>query len=115
MKVIDLLNKIANEEGVPERIKIAMSEPEIFRFDVDENQYYNENEDKPSLLEYMSLHNVWVWLNLDIQPISKIGKINTECYWDVSSLNDEEWSNSEIILVTKINEIIDKINEMENK
>jgi len=28
---------------------------------------------------------------------------------------DEEWTSSELILVVKINEIIDKINEMRNE
>lgn len=108
MKVIDLLNKISNEEGVPN--EIIYNGKHYYNVGNKIQAYYENSElDEISFIRaiYSESH-----LNDEIEIIEDkaLKKINTESYWDVSSLNDEEWSNSEIILVDKINEIIDYLN-----
>ena len=115
MKVIDLLNKIANGEQ-PKHIRIY-----------NEDWYWNEYDGyvtkwslstTPDAQHYLfGQYRLDFALNKEVEIIEDktLEKINTESYWDNSSLMDEEWTSSELILVVKINEIIDKINEMRNE
>ena len=102
MKVIDLLNKIANGEEVPKKIRLG-NNPDIFYYQEDINSYKSYDG------EY--LISEWLCnssrLNFEIKEdkkIKKIGKLN--------QVEDKQNLNN-YILRDKINEIIDEINKME--
>lgn len=106
MKVIELLTKIANGEEVPEKIEFY---GHIWYFNE-----YNQQYDK----EGYGFKNLNIWdgynfniLNEEVEIIEdkKIEKI------DVNYLQQiKKWKRAKV-LGNKINEIIDKINKMEDK
>ena len=118
MKVIDLLQRIANGEEVPRK------------FMVDGDTLYI-GEDK--FIEYANGKRIeWFiypsWLNEEIEILEEDKKINyIECYFKngehyiedscfrVQPLEDLELNQNEIVIIDKINEIIKKINKMETK
>lgn len=119
MKIIDLLNKIANGEEVPEKIKIK-----------DEDLVYTYQEDEYGAYDYycvkiekylMDIHNILRIVNAEIEVIEgpkKIKKIKSiyEINQDMSLDSFIVWQreNNELFQ-NKINELIDKVNEMEDK
>ncbi len=111
MKVIDLLNKIANGEEVPKK------------FMVDGDTLYI-GEDK--FIEYANGERIeWFiypsWLNEEVETIKedkkieKIKNINCESFRDnhngIRQLTDIEIASDIITLKEWINKIIDKLNE----
>ena len=116
MKVIDLLQRIANGEEVPRK------------FMVDGDTLYI-GEDK--FIEYENGKRIeWFiypsWLNEEVEIIEEDKKIEPlECYVNailtgcISKYYEEDFEESVKhnidVLGTKINEIIDKINSMEDK
>ena len=109
MRVIDLLNKISNGEEVPSKIKYRNK---IFVYDKDNQCYivenYNEYDD---LLMSLSNHK-GTDLNYEVEIIeeSKGAPEKIEpLQKDYMTLDDIKFtfSNSEMIIVDKINEIID--------
>ena len=102
MKVIELLNKIANGEEVPEKFIFA---GQIFK----KQGSYILDEDRDSI--FASIFSDFSNINDEIEIIEdkKIEKI------DVNHLQQiKKWKRAKI-LGNKINEIIDKINKMEGK
>lgn len=97
LRVIDLLNKIANGEEIPKKIKYNN---ETFTIREEKDDYANQNHwftDRVCLLD----------LNKEVEIIEedkKIEKITDEAF--LSSLFGQMLGN-------KINEIIDKLNSME--
>lgn len=112
MKVIDLLQRIANKEEVPKKIKVLFN---VFVYDEDNYCYKNVDETLDSLLKHLAFYKGIV-LNEEViiiedthkedKKIEKIGK-------------DKIYNNSVVgnvfILQTKIDEIIDKINGDSNE
>ena len=101
MKVIDLLNKMANGEEVPRK------------FMVDEDTLYIGEDE---FIEYANGERIeWFiypsWLNEEVEIIEEDKKIKRLSFGDISG-NPKRATENDII--DKINEIIDKINE-ENK
>ena len=109
MKVIELLNKIANGEEIPKKIKYQNYIYEYqHRRDTENCFNYMCNENGEYLSRRYFIDNI---LNDEIEIIEdkKIEKI------DVNHLQQiKKWKRAKI-LGNKINEIIDKINEMEIK
>ena len=112
MKVIDLLNKIANGEEVPKKIQVYS---DIFVFD-DSNGIYEQEETRTNLL---SIYNGNI-LNYEVRIIEKdkkIEKIELEDDGNTISLickKKNEWTildNVELEICNKINEIIDYLEE----
>lgn len=113
MKIIDLLNKIANKEEVPKKIKVLFN---VFVYDEDNYNYKNIDETLDNLFRHLG-HYKGIALNNEIEiiedtpkedkKIAKIGKLN-----QVS--NNKQHLNN-YILRNKINEIIDKINGEDNE
>ena len=107
MKIIDLLNKIANEEELPKKIKYNN---EIFTIREEKDDYANQNHwftDRFCLLD----------LNEEVEMIEedkKIEKLNVERTAQRQDRCDEitiDYLKADIITIMyKINEIIDYIN-----
>ena len=109
MRVIDLLNKIANDEEVPYRIELKSGI--ILFYCPDTKNYYND-------IGCNELFDSWISdkLNDEVKILDKDNKIEKlEEYgkWSNEKLGiDEIASNSKELLIIKqkINEIIDKLN-----
>lgn len=111
MKVIDLLNKIANKEDVPKKIKY---DNHIFEY----KKGINRN------LEYICIDatdKIWKELNID-DAIDEIYKIPLILNDEIEIIEDNEIKklNEHIFvddhsLVLKINEIIDRLNGEDNE
>lgn len=114
MKVIDLLNKIANGEDAPKEIIYGG-----WRWHISFDGYYNHiiNE---KLTNYILRSEDWKeYLNTEI----KIGNVKKNTKNKVEKLTrwfeDDELEdaryNTEVKIVNKINELIDKVNNMEDR
>lgn len=111
MKIIDLLNKIANGEEVPKKIRITDIEDRItihYNFFYDEDgQEYKDDELFP-LGARLILDRV---LNKKVEILDKI-----EDNKKIEKIKDKYCSQiSKVELAQKINEIIDKLNEEEER
>lgn len=109
IKIIDLLNKIANGE-----------EPKI-KYD-NHILKYNKNEEK--FIDKDGLNSLYEIdfseLNDEVEIIEeqkKIKKLDLDGYYDDNSYCEckSEWCSSEDVLVVKINELIDEINNLKEK
>ena len=107
MKVIDLLNKIANGEEVPKKIQVYS---DIFVFD-DSNGVYEHEETRTNLL---SIYNGNI-LNYEVRIKAEDKKIKTiDCWYSMKDIknNPELYNIMFVELKDKINEIIDKLKKM---
>ena len=121
MKIIDLLNKIANGEEVPKRIRI-----DSWCYEFEWVEHLNNYYDKQADIDFMSVLSCdKEELNYEVHELKqedkKIRKIKTEYSPDIEEeifyvdgnkpnhciLGD----NGTKLIINKINEIIDKINE----
>ena len=119
MKVIDLLNKIANEEEVPKKIRYGMTE--WFYCDSSKD-YFKDNDNTVSFqMTYVSNPN---WLNLEVEIIEneedkKIEKIETHQDSEGLYFYDKHCKKIYItcdeinFMFEQFNEIIDRLNEMD--
>lgn len=110
MKIIDLLNRIAKDEGIPIKIKFKGKEYEWSQefYDyrcIDINHRYLVED-----LETEDLNRTCE--EIPIIEDKKIEKINLKGYKSCLG-TDEEWTSSEDIIIAKINEIIEKLNKEE--
>lgn len=120
MKIIDLMNKVANDEDMPRRIIYEDLEWE-YRRDLDDYEYYDEDRnwheylfENPFGKAYSELYNDEIEILDHYEKNNKIEKLEPlQKEW--LSLDDIKFtfSNSEMIIVNKINEIIDCINKGE--
>jgi hypothetical protein len=124
MKVIDLLNKIANGEEVPEKIKWR---DKIWKYDIYMQDYTEKNN---VLFEYgFNTHRTYDFLTDEVEiieennKIEKLDSIEKLDNWTVGVGRVDERNIEEYIhklfrqqfeIFNKLNEIIDKINEMSN-
>ena len=109
MKIIDLLNRIANGEKVPKKFKIKGSCFKDLYFE------YNEKYDCYDLIGENFKEGCYVFgyseLNDEVEIIEEDKKIEK-----IDLILDEQFSNDELQAYIKetqekVNEIIDKINE----
>ena len=118
MKVIDLLNKIANGEEVPKRIRIDHWCYEFEWVEHDSN-YYDKHED----IDLMSCLSMDIEeLNYEVRELKEDKKIEKLPYYSLEKIqkakNKEEWYEERISLLEerinnqhdKINGIIDRLN-----
>lgn len=105
IKIIDLLNKIANEGKTPKHIKCN----NLNLYWNDENYTYDIREDKLYVPFYIFDYSE---LNDEIEIIEESKKIEKmEC-------SVESWfspSQADIEIINKINELIDEINNLREK
>lgn len=91
IKIIDLLNNIANGEKVPKHIKVDGIN---YIFDEFEMFYHRDNDSKEDLLVLGKDYNTWDFLNWNVEviedqtiDIESIKEINTSgCLVDTSTL-----------------------------
>ncbi|MBR1386245.1 MAG: hypothetical protein IJ568_05405 [Bacilli bacterium] len=116
MKIIDLLNKIANGEAVPKEIKTC--DNDIFYYDeTDENEierYKNKND--VSIIDEFYLNDEVEIIEEDkeIEKMNIIYDGETNHYFIRTNENLKCWiTTTEKELINKTNEIIDKIKSLE--
>lgn len=122
IRVIDLLNKIANGEEVPDRISFCSYD---YKWDKDFDDYLRIEDKQQMAFSFIENHNdnLECFLNDTVDIIEedkKIEKVNTYVLCDYDFKNKNEDNN---LIATniidkafeeyshKINEIIDKINK----
>ena len=116
MKVIDIINKVANGEEVPKKIRIAGW---CYNFEWIEHQenYYDRNADI-DLMSCLSMTSDE--LNREIEIIENNKKINKLTYQQIRTYNLDNQDYLEFVkdinkqitqLGRKINEIIDELNK----
>lgn len=105
MKIIDLLNKIANEAEVPKKIKY---EGEIYEFNKNIHGYWGgKNKDC-----FRAMVN-WRYLNNEVEILEEDNKIEKLELIENGDLVEIPGSKD---LMNKINELIDEVNKLkENK
>ncbi len=123
MKVIDLLNKIANGEEVPKKIKVGISEfYKNSKYTIN-NDYDYENDDGTYLTDYLGEFDyITNYLNKEIEIIEeeqdieelklKDGKIVGT--WENGSNYCYTLSAPQTVLCNKINELIKEVNKQKN-
>lgn len=98
IKIIELLNRIANGEEPPKKIKKEELEGDSFEDLIDNLKYFNKDFSKT--------------LNDEVEiSEDKIEEINKE-YSYVFDGTVKLWSDSDIIIIDKINELVKAINEL---
>lgn len=131
MKVIDLLNKIANGEEMPQRVKISDN---YYHFDISDSDYYNDVDNKATLMENIYLHNAYVWFNLeaeifDDEEDKDIPFISDDELWSINGkkgIIEDANTYSEIsrdtainynfkVLKEKINQVAEELNRRNNE
>lgn len=122
MKIIDLLNKIANEEEVPKKIKLKnFKEIYTLREDCTGYKWYGEEKTNNDFGE--TIHkNLEYILKQDIEILEepkKIEKIDEILMIDdlipPCGENDIKMWKNIIIQQNKINELIDEVNNLKEK
>ena len=99
MKVIDLLNKLYNNEEVPKRIKIGVC---YLTLNKNKDNYIYDNSD-----EYYGDELIhWYDLGMKVEIIEEDKKIE-KLYGEPRHI----YTENELYIVGKINEIIDKLNK----
>lgn len=122
MKVIDLLNKAANKEEVPKKIKVLFN---IFEYDEDNYNYKNVDKTQENLLRHLG-HYKGIALNDEVEIIEDTPKEDKklDLYNTQYSLIPKWFRDEEMIRVINENfekhkqalkRIVDYINNMENK
>ncbi len=111
MRVIDLLNKIANGEELPEKIKFKIDKYILKNEDeVGSHKYINTEKDKNGDTRY--LFQDWIIdaiLNDEIEIIGEVNEIE-KLYSTETGMTTRAPGNFE--LMDKINELVDAVNEI---
>lgn len=108
IKIIDLLNKIANNEEVPKKIKWL---EQIYEYS-DNDKFYYQN----GYSMYRDFYTEGNCLNEDVEIIEEPKKIEKLDYKYVNTYgNVSQHRKSEEPLIDKINELIDEINNLKEK
>ena len=107
IKIIDLLNKIANDEEVPKKIKYKDNVYYLGKNMVDLHTYQTEGSNTTRKLSLI-IDNEYLNLNDEVEILEepkKIAKINRNRYpgTDIDPLDD---------ILDKLDELIDVVNEL---
>ena len=108
IKVIDLLNKIANGEEVPKKVKVG-----YYYYEYEENgEYINTENTEDLLFDFDSYYHLEQCLNVEAEVIEEDKKIEKKIEKvDVNHLQQiKKWKRAKV-LGNKINEIIDYLEE----
>ena len=102
IKIIDLLNKIANGEEVPRAIKLEEHE---YWYNETEQDYY---EGMGYEYEYLFKNLRTCWLNDKVEILEEPKKIPEKLYYCAMDTDNKEIR----FLIKNINGLVDKINEI---
>lgn len=106
MKIIDIFNKIANDEEVPKKVKFN---DEIYTYKPEWKDYADEDAHYGLFVDTISnTYQITKMLNEEIEIIEEDKKIEKLV---IKSIEDSEHFD----MKEKINEIIDKIEKLEEK
>lgn len=110
MRVIDLLNKIANGEKIPNKIKYGK---DIYEYD-DGFDYVKDDMEHPYFAEnYCNDYNS---LNSEVEIIEEDKKIEKLGWVDYNvEFTHKDFNKEFRNIANKIDEIIDRLNEMEKQ
>jgi hypothetical protein len=125
MKIIDLLNKIANGEEVPSKIKV---DEKTYEYQGDDYGHKQDDDDNGIITSWLFTDNeiekydyISEFLNDEVEIIEEDKKIEKLDIQDdgntITLFNDKEWTildNVDVLFGNKINELIDKVNSLEN-
>lgn len=117
MKVIDLFNKIAHGEEVPEKIKVGNI---IYIYENLEHFYYTDNEAREDLLVRGKDYSTNDFLNWNVEliedeiDIDSIEELNDTSY-DVNTMSDDELEFYHNKTRTTINEILQAVKQIDKR
>ena len=118
IKIIDLLNKIANDEEVPKKILLNGI---VFEYQGDDYLYKDEDK-KEHWLFSVGYTDKYIWLEnflkAEIEIIEepkKIKKIKKPTQDEYLYSNGKELYENDMKVYDKINELIDEINNLKEK
>ena len=109
MKVIDLLNKMANGENIPQKIKVYQ---EVFEWDILEHYYRRSNGD--DLLELCTIFNTGELLSMEVEliedeiDIDNIEELDKNGTFINGKINDQRV----IDIQNKINELVQAVKQL---
>ena len=110
IKIIDLLNKIANGEDVPKKIKFR---DDIYEFDIVVKHYNGVNSQEPLLWQYNGL----ILTNI-AEIIEEEPEIDIQSYKELllDQLREKEHTNADIYMLgVQINALIKAVKKLDNK
>ena len=115
IKIIDLLNKIANDEEIPKKILLNGI---VFEYQGDDYLYKDEDK-KEHWLFSASYTDKYTWLEnflkAEVEIIEEPKKIECLEKIELTSFNDTNEMCLISELADKINELIDEINNLKEK
>lgn len=112
MKVIDLLNKMANGENVPKEIEVDKK-----RYTYDILEFFYKMEDTgDDLLELCTVYSSYLLLNKEATIIEEDEDINIQDIEELEYVEDYEADKTDIRLNRdKINELIKAVKELDRR
>lgn len=109
MKVIDLLNKIANGEEVPKKIKVGIFDFYRMKKETIKNDYDYQNEDGTYLMDYLNEYNyITSYLNDEVEIIDEENE-----FIDIEELNLDTDELLKKVIITAQDYVLEgKINQL---
>ena len=108
MKIIDLLNKINNNEEVPEKVKYQDT---IFEYDKNQKEYNHQKDNgyyETLLYRVMTTHFIDVLLRAEVEVIEENKEIEE---LEISEKDRKMHSDYINNIADKLNEVINKLNK----
>lgn len=105
MKVIDLLNKMANGEEVPKRIRVDNI---IYIYEYCEHFYYTDNEAREDLLVRGKDWSTFDFLNWNVELIED--KIDIDSIGELKSVTNN--IDGIVCIMNKINELVQAVKQL---
>ena len=128
MKIIDLLNKMANGEEVPKRIRVDNI---IYIYENLEHFYYTDDEAREDLLVRGKDWSTFDFLNWNVELIEEdtidIESIKEIEYYEVNGVGEEQdkfilketgeylseaYNEFEMVVIRKINELVQAVKQL---
>ena len=115
MKVIDILNKINNNEEVPEKIKF---DDTVFEYDKEQKEYNHRKDDgfyETLLYRVMTTHFIDVLLEAEVEVIEENKEIEEFRTEYAMSQMDKQFEDKINELVRAVNKINKQFKELETE